>query len=134
MLPAVYSIVAPTPAAAQSPPPPPTGSQAFGSTDAPETFVVPAGVVSVTIVANGAQGGLGVAEGAAGSGTGGLGGRTTATVSVTPGASLTVRVGGVSKMVILCSRPVVSTEAAEARQTAAGAVVPRVFMMAPPRS
>ena len=30
-------------------------------------------------------------------GTGGLGGRTTATVSVTPGASLTVRVGGVGR-------------------------------------
>ena len=70
---------------------PPPGSTTFNFTGGPQTFTVPAGVVSVTIVATGAQGGLGI--GAAG-GTGGLGGRTTATVSVTPGASLTVLVGG----------------------------------------
>ena len=67
--------------------------QTFNFTGSPQTFTVPAGVVSVTIVATGAQGGLGFGAGARGAG--GLGGRTTATVSVTPGASLTVRVGGV---------------------------------------
>ena len=71
---------------------PPPGSMTFNFTGGPQTFTVPAGVVSVTILATGAQGGLGF--GPLG-GTGGLGGRTTATVSVTPGASLTVRVGGV---------------------------------------
>ena len=70
---------------------PTPGSATFTYTGGPETFVVPAGVSSVTIVATGASGGPGFGAAA---GTGGLGGRTTATVSVTPGASLTVRVGG----------------------------------------
>ena len=68
------------------------GTTTFNYTGGSEAFVVPAGVVSITIVATGAQGGIGF--GALGA-VGGLGGRTTATVSVTPGASLTVRVGGV---------------------------------------
>jgi hypothetical protein len=72
--------------------PPVSGSVTFNFTGSPETFNVPAGVVSITILATGAQGGLGF--GASG-GAGGLGGRTTATVSVMPGASLTVGVGGV---------------------------------------
>ena len=76
---------------------PAPGSTTFNFTGSPETFTVPAGVVSVTIVATGAQGGTGF--GTIG-GAGGLGGRTTATVSVTPGASLTVRVGGVGPMVL----------------------------------
>jgi hypothetical protein len=71
---------------------PASGSTTFNYTGSPETFTVPAGVVSVTILATGAQGGLGFE---ANGGVGGLGGRTTATVPVTPGASLTVRVGGV---------------------------------------
>ena len=92
---------------------------------------MPAGVVSITILATGAQGGHGF--GALG-GAGGLGGRTTATVSVTPGASLTVRVGGVGPNgAARLRRPVASTEAAEAPETVAGAAVPRVCMMAPPR-
>ena len=69
-----------------------SGSQTFNFTGSPDTFKVPAGVVSITILATGAQGGLGF--GALGGG-GGLGGRTTATVAVTPGAVLTVLVGGV---------------------------------------
>ena len=73
---------------------PPPGSATFNYTGGEQTFVVPAGVVSITIVATGAQGGTGF--GAIG-GAGGLGGRTTATVSVTPGASLTVRVGGAAR-------------------------------------
>ena len=67
---------------------PPSGSTTFNFTGGPQTFTVPAGVVSVTILATGAQGGLGFWGSGGG---GGLGGRTTATLSVTPGASLTVR-------------------------------------------
>ena len=60
-VPAIYSIVAPTPAAAQSVPA--GGTATFAFTGADDTFVVPAGVVSITIVATGAEGGLGFAEG-----------------------------------------------------------------------
>ncbi len=67
-----------------------TGSTTFGFTGSPAAFTVPAGVVSIAIQAEGAPGG----HGGAPIGGGGRGGRTTATVSVTPGASLTVRVGG----------------------------------------
>ena len=69
----------------------PTGSQTFNFTGSPdpETFTVPAGVVSITILATGASGGFGNNGGA-----GGLGGQVTATVPVTPGALFTVRVGG----------------------------------------
>ena len=70
------------------------GSVTFNFTGSSQTFTVPAGVVSITILATGAQGGLG--WGLRG-GAGGLGGRTTATVSATPGASLTVRVGGAGR-------------------------------------
>ena len=70
-----------------------TGSTTFNFTGSDQSFPVPAGVVDITILATGAPGGLGF--GALG-GAGGLGGRATATLSITPGASLTVRVGGVS--------------------------------------
>ena len=70
---------------------PTPGSTTFNYTGSPQTFMVPVGVISVTILATGASASPGF--GAIG-GTGGLGGRTTATVSVTPGASLTVLVGG----------------------------------------
>lgn len=53
----------------------------------PATWVVPAGVTSVTLQVSGAQGG------AAGDNTGGLGGTATATFAVTPGESLTLFVG-----------------------------------------
>ena len=53
------------------------------------SFVVPAGVTSITIAAYGAAGGAGT-DGTAG----GLGGRTTVTVRVTPGETLRVLVGG----------------------------------------
>ena len=96
----------------------PTGSQTFNFTGSPETFTVPAGVVSITILATGAQGGLGF--GALG-GAGGLGGRTTATVSVTPGAvahrACRWRRSQWSSPSL--RRPVVSTEAAEAAETVA---------------
>ena len=52
-IPAIYSIVAPPSAAAQSVP---TGTASFAFTGAPETFVVPGGVVAITIVATGGAG------------------------------------------------------------------------------
>jgi hypothetical protein len=57
----------------------------FGYTGGQQTFVVPAGVTSVTIEAWGAQGG---------DGTGGLGGYSTGTLSVSPGQTLFIYVGG----------------------------------------
>ena len=96
------------------------GSMTFNFTGGPQTFTVPAGVVSVTIQATGAAGGMGGAPPR----RGWPGGRTTATVSVTPGALLTVRVGGVGQMVHPdLRRPVASTEAAEAPETVAAAAV-----------
>ncbi len=73
---------------------PTPGSTTFNFTGGSQTFVVPAGVVSITIVASGAAGGIG---GVTVGGIPGLGGRTTATVPVTPGASLTVLVGGMGR-------------------------------------
>src|SRR5688572_6047053 len=61
----------------------------FDFTGAPEDFVVPEGVCEVTIDAFGAGGG----EGDLGA-VGGLGARATATIAVTPGETLVVRVGG----------------------------------------
>ena len=74
---------------------PAPGSQTFVFSGGSQTFTVPAGVVNVTILAAGGQGGLGFGSAGNLGGAGGLGGRTTATVPVTPGASLTVLVGGV---------------------------------------
>ena len=65
-------------------------SQTFSSAGS-ATFVVPADVTSLTVVAEGAQG----ADGYGSPPSGGDGGRVTATVSVTPGESLDVEVGGV---------------------------------------
>ena len=86
LLPVVHSIVAPSPAAAQSPRP--TCSQVFNYTGAVQTFIVPAGVTAVTIDAIGAQGGSSFNT------AGGPGGETVATISVTPGQTLYVYVGG----------------------------------------
>jgi hypothetical protein len=86
LLPVVSSIVAPSPAYAAS-----GNSQTFNYTGASQTFVVPAGVTHVTVDALGAAGGP---TSIAGTGVGGLGGRTTATIAVSPGETLTVRVGG----------------------------------------
>ena len=58
----------------------------FSASGAPETWTVPAGVTSATFDLYGAEGG-------GGSGFAGLGGRVTATLAVTPGASYQVRVG-----------------------------------------
>jgi hypothetical protein len=64
-------------------------SASFEFTGAPEDFVVPEGVCSVTVDAFGAEGGVG-SDG----NTAGLGGHTTATIEVTPGETLVVTVGG----------------------------------------
>lgn len=70
-------------------------AQVFSFTGAEQTFTVPAFVNSVRIVALGAQGGDGASggNGAAG-GTGGLGGSAVGTLSVSPGQSFSVYVGG----------------------------------------
>lgn len=68
-----------------------TDSQTFdvvGSAD----FVVPAGVIRLTIDTHGAQGGN--SNGGPPNPQGGLGGRTFATVTVTPGETVQVNVGG----------------------------------------
>lgn len=73
------------------------GIETFSFTGAPQTFTVPDGVFSITIDAYGAAGGAGAGQASlvpiAGS-SGGLGGRTTSVVAVTPGEALTVLVGG----------------------------------------
>ncbi len=110
---------------------PPPGSATFTFTGGAQTFTVPAGVVSITIEATGAQGGAGVPSRRAAASAAGR----SATVSVAPGASLTVRVGGQGRLARPDqSRPVASMEAAAARETAAAAVVAlRACVMAPPR-
>jgi hypothetical protein len=104
LLPVISSIVAPGPVEAQSPQPPrvtrtptptpiagcsaPLGQlQTFTFTGAEQQFIVPAGVTCLTIQAFGAQG----SDVAAG---GGEGGSIQATISVTPGETLFVYVGG----------------------------------------
>ena len=62
-----------------------TGTATFNYTGAMQTFTVPPGVTSITINAEGAQGG---------GNAGGLGGSATATLPVTPGEVLEVWVGG----------------------------------------
>lgn len=67
-----------------------------GSDGSPQTFTVPDGVCRVTVDALGAQGGRGGSGQfpAGPGGEAGLGGRVAATIAVTPGEVLTVRVGG----------------------------------------
>lgn len=68
-----------------------TSSQTF-SVPGGSTFVVPAGVTSLSIVA---EGGAGAGETINGwTSVGGLGGRETATITVTPGEHLDIEVGG----------------------------------------
>lgn len=64
-------------------------SQTFSYTGASQNFVVPAGVTTLTVDVKGAQGG----EGGAG-GEGARGGRAQATLTVTPGETLGIYVGG----------------------------------------
>jgi len=67
-------------------------TQQFDFTGAAQEFVVPANVCQVTIDAFGAEGGDGESNDPGG--FGGLGGRATATLTVTPGETLQVNVGG----------------------------------------
>jgi hypothetical protein len=68
------------------------GSQSFNYTGAQQTWTVPAGVTSITVDAQGSQGGT------SSYGTGGNGGRVQATISVTPGQTVYVNVGGQGSM------------------------------------
>jgi hypothetical protein len=61
-----------------------------GADGSAQSFTVPAGICTVTVDVYGAQGGSGSAT----IGPGGLGGRATATIAVTPDEVLEVRVGG----------------------------------------
>ncbi len=70
-----------------------SGSQIFSFTGSMETFVVPAGIFSVDIQAYGAQGGI-CYQPSYGTGNGGLGGHASGILSVTPGQTLNVFVGG----------------------------------------
>lgn len=63
----------------------------FGFTGAPQSFTVPLGITSITVVAKGAAGGPSDSPGV---GVGGLGATVSATLSVTPGETLTVQIGG----------------------------------------
>ena len=74
---------------------PATNQQTFSYTGAEQTFQVPTGVTSISIVADGAAGG-GFTNGVtpARKTKAGLGGRTDAAISVTPGETLYVFVGG----------------------------------------
>lgn len=65
-----------------------SGTQTFGFTGSVQTFTVPAGVTQLTVDARGASGG------GANFGNGGMGGRTQAVISVTPGQILNLYVGG----------------------------------------
>ena len=65
-----------------------SGSQTFAYTGAQQTFVVPAGVTSVDVDATGGKGGDGT------TGVGGNGGRIQTTITVTPGQTMYVYVGG----------------------------------------
>ncbi len=65
------------------------GSQTFNYTGGLQTFTVPVGVTAVTLDARGAQG-----ENQFPGGAGGLGGRVTGTLAVTPGQTLYIYVGG----------------------------------------
>ena len=65
-----------------------SGSQTFNFTGAQQTWTVPAGVTSVNVNVQGAQGGN------TSWGTAGLGGRVQATVPVTPGQTIIINVGG----------------------------------------
>ena len=70
-------------------------TKTFTFTGAEEAWTVPTGVTSITMTVLGAQGGDGSVVPAAGTAaSGGLGGRTIATIAVTPGEVLRIYVGG----------------------------------------
>jgi hypothetical protein len=74
-----------------------------------QTFVVPTGVTSLTISAIGATGGSNTictctTGGVSSKGFGGYGGKIQATLTVTPGQTLYVRVGGLGSVMPACNR------------------------------
>ena len=75
----------------------------FGFTGGPQTWTVPPTVSSVTVDLAGASGGDLNGPGYHGSGYSGEGGRVQATLSVTPGATLHVYVGGAGQSAVACS-------------------------------
>jgi hypothetical protein len=77
-----------------APPPANAFTQPFYYTGGVQNFIVPNGVTSITIQAFGAQGGAGVVSGVGGLRAGANGGSVTATISVTPGQTLYIYVGG----------------------------------------
>ena len=72
----------------------------FTFTGAEQTSTVPAGANSVTMFLLGAQGGTGGSLAGSNGGVGGLGGEVTGTLAVTPGATLSIWVGGQGSQVI----------------------------------
>jgi hypothetical protein len=68
----------------------------FSHTGAQQTWTVPSGVTSITVEGYGAAGGDGESSGSTKS-NGGLGGYLKATISVTPGDTLIINVGGVGE-------------------------------------
>jgi hypothetical protein len=77
--------------------PAPSGNQTFTYTGATQTFTVPAGVTSINVNMWGAGGASNNVSGGA-SAKGGAGGFVNFTISVTPGESLTVNIGGKGAM------------------------------------
>ena len=73
---------------------PPPVKQVFASATAGTGWVVPAGVTQVSVKAWGAGGGAGQGMSPARGGHGGGGGYASSVITVTPGETLTVRVGG----------------------------------------
>ncbi|MFA6458305.1 MAG: LamG-like jellyroll fold domain-containing protein [Patescibacteria group bacterium] len=72
-----------------------TSTTNFAYTGAVQSYTVPAGVTSITITGRGAGGGH-----MPGSGDGGAGGLSTGTISVTPGATYYIVVGGAGRDVV----------------------------------
>jgi hypothetical protein len=71
-----------------------TATETYATATAGTSWVVPAGVTQVTIKAWGSGGGAGGGGSQTAGGAGGGGGYATATISVTPGETLILRVGG----------------------------------------
>lgn len=70
-------------------PPAMAAPQTYAYTGGPQIYVVPPGVTSISVVLHGAEGLT-----PSGGGSGGLGGRISGSISVTPGEVLQVMVGG----------------------------------------
>lgn len=119
-------------------------TQTFSATGDVQSFVVPEGVCSVSVTADGAQGGANSATNSLGGSIPGLGGEAQATVPVTPGETLVVVVGtqgapgstaAVPATVDSAVAATVATRPARSAPTpAAAAVGPRPWCGAPIRS